>query len=386
MRICLRDSCHRSRVVATATAATLLAAGALVTPSLAAVAEAASARWAWVVVRQATGDIVLGPRDRGNSAGGSNAVIDLGGFFGPGVYGVSLEDVGPASGETANVLVSAMGSKARICAPHSWTVINDDVDLLVACFDLAGQPKPSRFVVNWLVASGEGGRLAYGTNHSPTSNCGSPSNAYHSRGLDMQTCPRLGLAQLRIPDLGSARGTAQVAALTKRATDASSDPPSAGYCSVAYLGYWSVDDEAVDVACFEPGGEAEIYRQHHVWFMQDLGLKGVARKNVAYLLANKPRRASYTPAAAYRYSSAGLAPKVERLGVGRYSVTLPGMPKGGSAQVTPYASRDAQQKPIPRHCVISAIRKDALPQRVGVHCFDPDGSPADARFLLAYAR
>lgn len=385
MRIHLRDSRNRSRVVATATAATVLAATALVTPSPATM-TAASAKWAWVVVRQATGDIVPGPRDRGNSAGGSNAVTDLSGFFGPGVYGVSLPDVGPASGEQANVLVSALGSKARVCAPHSWTVTNDDVDLLVACFDIAGQPKPSRFVVNWLVASGEGGRLAYGTNHSPTSNCGSPSNAYHSRGLDMETCPRLGLAHLRIPGLGSARGTAQVAALTKRATDASFDPPSAGYCSVAYLGYWSVDDEAVDVACFEPGGEAEIYRRHDVWFMQDLGMKGITRKNVAYLLANKLQRASYRPAEAYRYSSAGLAPKVERLGVGRYRVTLPGMPKGGSAQVTPYASRDAQQKPVPRHCVISAIGKDALPQRVGVSCFDPGGSPADARFLLSYAR
>ena len=120
--------------------------------------------------------------------------------------------------------------------------------------------------------------------------------------------------------------------------------------------------------------------------MYGLGMKGAVRRNVAYLYASKPMAASYTPDAPYRYSSSDGVPTVRRAGTGRYLVTLPGMPIGGSAQVTAHASRAADGSPIPRHCVISSIRTDGLPQQVGIRCFDVAGTLADSRFLLAYAR
>jgi hypothetical protein len=64
---------------------------------------------------------------------------------------------------------------------------------------------------------------------------------------------------------------------------------------------------------------------------------------------------------------------------GSYVATLPGMPLGGSAQVTPLG-RQA------RHCVVSSIERTALSQRVGVRCFDLSGQPRGAKFTLAYAR
>jgi hypothetical protein len=106
---------------------------------------------------------------------------------------------------------------------------------------------------------------------------------------------------------------------------------------------------------------------------------------VAYLFAHRTARASYQPPAGFHYSSSGKTPRVERLGKGRYRVTLPGMPTRGSAQVTPYAAKNGAGEWIPRHCVIGSIAT-TLPQRVSVRCFDTTGALADSRFMLAYAK
>jgi hypothetical protein len=104
---------------------------------------------------------------------------------------------------------------------------------------------------------------------------------------------------------------------------------------------------------------------------------------VAYVFANRPRAASYAPSAAFSYSSDGGTNEVTRLGVGRYVVKLPGMPKGGSAQVSAYLGTGTSAL---RHCVVSRIETSALPQRVAVRCFNKAGNLVDAKFTLAYAR
>jgi hypothetical protein len=108
-------------------------------------------------------------------------------------------------------------------------------------------------------------------------------------------------------------------------------------------------------------------------------MKGIVRKNVAYLLAGKPKATSYVPERRFRYSSAGQAGRLTRLRTGSYVATLPGMPLGGSAQVTALG-RQA------RHCVVTSIERTTLPQRVGVRCFDLAGQARDTKFTLAYAR
>ena len=81
-------------------------------------AHAASANWAWIIVRH-TGDHTPPARDRGNSAGSVNRVVDLSGLLGAGTYGVELDDVGPNPGEHGAVLVSTLGRNPRICTPYS---------------------------------------------------------------------------------------------------------------------------------------------------------------------------------------------------------------------------------------------------------------------------
>jgi hypothetical protein len=351
---------------------------------------AATARWGWVASRKLSGSWIPAKHDRGNSGGETNTITHQGS---PGWYIVTLPGVAPGSGETGSVLVSPLGKQPRICAPGDWDAIGDQVNVTVRCFTLSGTPANATFVMNWLAASGAGGRLAYARNFSPTSNCGSPQQAYGSRGGSISNCPitddaaLAGGARLRIPGLASNGGTVQVSAIARRATDEPNEPVSAGICDLLrFLPARDVtgdagfaDHEWVDLRCYEPDGDIQIYRRHYVWFMDGLGMKGIVRKNVAYLLASKPAAVSYTPDRRHRYSSAGKAGRVTRLGTGSYVATLPGMPLGGSAQVTALGGQA-------RHCVVTSIERTALPQRVGVRCFDLSGQRRDAKFTLAYAR
>jgi hypothetical protein len=89
-----------------------------------------------------------GPLDRGNSKGGAVFVTDLSGLFGPGVYGVGLDDVGPVPGEHGSVLVSTFGTLNRICTPDRWETTNDDVSIIVTCFTRKGVPAPATLVLD----------------------------------------------------------------------------------------------------------------------------------------------------------------------------------------------------------------------------------------------
>ena len=334
----------------------------------------ATAVWAWMVIRDPTADITRSPgRNSGNSSGGQNQVDHVS----TGYYVLAFEGVG---GDPGNVLVSTLGPQPKICSVADWGSAPGGVLIDVRCFTRSGAPADASFVVNWLAASGVGGKLAYGLNFSPTSNCGSPSDQYVSNGGSISTCPGdNGVARWVIPGLGSSRGTVQVTPSAHRAIDADL---TAGICALIDF-QANGADETLRVKCFETDGSSQIYRGHDAWFMQGLGMKGVDRTNVAYVLANRPREAGYTPGASHSYSSDGGTNTVRRLGTGRYEVKLPKMPLGGSAQVTALIGSATSSS---RHCVVSSIEVSALPQRVGVRCFDADGDLRDTAFTLAYAR
>jgi hypothetical protein len=354
----------------------LMLAALLVGLAGAAPIHAASANWAWIIVRQ-TGDHTPPPRDRGNSSGAVNRVVDLSGFFErPGAYGVELDDVGPNPGQHGAVLVSTLGSTPRICAPYDWQTINDDVGITILCFTRSGEPASARFIVNWLAASGTGGRLAYARHASPGGKCGPNATSYHSQGGQVIDCDEPGVATLGFPGFGPS-GTFQASAMARTGSVLEA---SAGYCSGA-----PPRPNGVSTACFDTAGDPQLPRWYTAWFMDGLGMKGIVRTNVANLFADRPKRDSYRPPADHRYASNGKTPRIERLGKGRYRVLLPGMPAGGSAQVTPVAAEAAGGGWVPRHCVIASIATQK-PQRVGVRCFDPDGDLADSRFMLSYAK
>ena len=183
----------------------LLLAGVTATPGLA----DAGAVWAWVTVRDATGDsLVSGPTDAGSWNSGGAGIHRVG----TGHYQVTFYGAQDNGSGASVALVSPMGSTPRTCAAVSWERVTSSEVVEVRCQTLDGTPRDSRFVVHWLAASGIGGRLAYGFNWSPTSDGGGPDEGYNSRGGPIVVHPHDQTAQLRFGDQGVDGGVAIVSA------------------------------------------------------------------------------------------------------------------------------------------------------------------------------
>lgn len=349
------------------------------------VSAEAGAVWAWVTVRNATsGSIVYGPVDAGTWKTGEAAGITR---VGTGHYQVTFYGA-QSNGSGASVaLVSPMGSTARTCAVVGWERSTSSEVVEVKCQTLGGTPMDSGFIVHWLAASGTGGRLAYGLNWSPTSGGTTPDESYNSRGAPNRVHPDNQTAQMRFGSQGVEGGVAIVGATDGDRILDGSFPTS---CSLVRLRTVldphtsSPNDDTLDkyadVKCWETDGSANIYHQHVVVFMRSLGLKGVVRDKVAYVLARRSTAREYTPSTLDRYSSSKGRITVRRLGRGRYEVTFAGMPRGGGAQVTAISGSER------RVCTIAGITTRAKPPRVKVSCFDGTGAPTDSRFVLAYTR
>lgn len=318
--------------------------------------------WGWVVGRQpTTSDYTPAAKDRGNSGGGTNTIHRA--FTGD--YTVRFGGL-----DTTNVVihVSPLGAAPRICVVGDHGFLDPDYVVEVICQDRHGSQADSAFIVNILSQFNATDDMGYVFASLPDSPSYEPNVTYNSAD-QANSVKKLaeGRWKVTLPGIGGSagRGSVQVAA-------------SSGSAAVCRVVSWSAG-VVVGVACRDADG-ALIDTSFMLTYMKGRGLKFAGDPNVAFVLADKPTTASYQSTAGYRYSSAGELPTVKRSGTGRYSVKLPGMPLGGSAEVSAYGSGE-------RRCLVRSIRKSDLPQRIGVRCFTADGSdPADAKFTLHYAR
>jgi hypothetical protein len=108
------------------------------------------------------------------------------------------------------------------------------------------------------------------------------------------------------------------------------------------------------------------------------GTFGSASAGLAFLWADEPTTASYTPELEYQYNSTGGTNTILRNSVGNYYATLPGFTgNGGDVQVTAYGA--------PARCKVGALGGGDAGAIVKVLCFDTSGVAADEEFDLAYA-
>ncbi|MBX3029821.1 MAG: hypothetical protein KF809_06650 [Chloroflexi bacterium] len=361
-----RPARSRPRSLAAVVSLAVLAATAILPASAMAGGQAPThSVSAWVVVRDPgrTGEYAPAARDRGNSTGGRNKVERTW----KGTWRIMM----PGVGDLDQVQASAMGSKPRRCVPSSWGID----ETYVQCFDYAGQLKDAPFVVTLTEAPASSGslpgRLAYYWADVESADS-TPLDTYqYSSKPGEITLDHRGTGKYRatIPKQGHATvvGTFQVSPYDR-----------AGYCRIAG---WSKGSGAqtVDIHCRRPAG-ALADTQHDLLFLRNLGIEGYGGGPSAYLFASKPTRTtSYKPAKATAWASNGKQATIKRSSKGVYRVTLPGMPKGGAALVTPYGTGTED-------CQIGSIRTDKTPQQVVVRCFSKTGKPANAKFLLAYTK
>lgn len=331
--------------------------------------------WAWVTARQApTGTYTPVAKDQGNSSGGTNTVERLG----TGQYKVSFGLISGSSCTSENhgcegtVMVSALGASQRECLPLEMGTV-PNVVVYVDCFDRLGNHADSGFSVNYLASRADVGRFAYLYAQDPDNSGYTPEGAYNYNSVSAvdnnveRQGPGLYWAYLYGPTHAGTLGNVQVAA-------------TFGTCKIEARDDTNTPQvySRVVIRCRDFGA-ADVGETFWLTFTDQFGMAGPSGVDSAYVFANKPTTSSYQPAAAFRYSSAGQATTVTRTGVGRYVVTLNGMPVGGSAQVTAVGTDKVL-------CQLSSIRKKGSPQKVGVACYKPNGSLADSKFSLTFTR
>jgi hypothetical protein len=329
--------------------------------------------WGYGVVRNGSANYTLAGKDGKNSAGTTNSVER----FGAGKYAVYLPslDVGALNAGTA--LVTTLSTNANhLCVVDDFGWHSPDpAEIDVACYNRSGVATDGTFSASLIDAQSLTGKAGYvwaNDPTNPTTYIPDVSYQYNSTGAT-NTITRLSMGRyaVHLPGLATSRGNVQVAAKHV----ASSSMPA--ICRAITWGP-SATDLVVTVQCRDLSS-AKADADFDLFFAQGQGLKGSGHVPVAYLDANHPTSASYAPDPLRRFSTAGLTPHVTRSGVGRYLVTLPGMPRGGAAQVTPYGTGTS-------FCVLSSIRKVGTPQQVGVRCYKLNGDPVDSEFGLSYER
>lgn len=331
-------------------------------------------KWGWVTVRTThTGTYTPAATDRGNSAGKVNVVKQPS----VGRYTILFKGLHDDGGAPQ---VSTLGNSPRTCMIFGWgagTGNSEEVD--VDCYTSSGIPASTRFTVSYLATNRQEGSLAYLFASGSTEFANSQYSFNSTGSLNHIDRSDVGRYLVELGGLQDAWGNVQVTAREGSLTTAGATPAGVNPVTCNAVGWHpAITDQRVEVQCRESHG-LPFDTSFTLTFTHHEGLKGLGNAKVAYLWSDKPGRSSYTPSHTYRYSSAGMVPNVSRQGTGRYTVTLPGMPKGGAALVNAYGN-------VLKRCQIGAIRTTATPQRVQVRCFTFSGVAADAKFTLSYER
>jgi hypothetical protein len=142
------------------------------------------------------------------------------------------------------------------------------------------------------------------------------------------------------------------------------------------VGSWgpSGADLVVYVNCFDSAGApADAY--FDAAYTRPVGNPG----HLAYVWANSPTSASYTPSALYQYNSTGATNTITRSGLGLYRLHLPGLgAASGTVKVTAYGSASTQCKVVNWYPV-------GTEQDVNIRCFSAAGALADSYFTATFA-
>jgi hypothetical protein len=148
------------------------------------------------------------------------------------------------------------------------------------------------------------------------------------------------------------------------------------YCTTAGWGTPNDTDVTVNVDCFNSSG-APLNSDFSVFYQARTSAP--ASGAVAFLWANEPSTASYTPSSFYSYNSTGGTNTITRDNTGLYFAYLPGITRtGGNPQVTAYGA-------VAARCQVIDWYHNHSGTNVAIQCVNAAGNPADEYFDLAFS-
>jgi hypothetical protein len=210
-------------------------------------------------------------------------------------------------------------------------------------------------------------------NQPTTAGCYTPSSTYqfNSSRAANRVC-RVGSVgggeyRVDLPGLGTTGGMVQVSAYGGNQ-----------HCKVVSW-FPTGTTQQVFVRCFGANGAPADGRFTLLFYKENRVSTPESVETAAYLWADQPRAASYTPSLAYQWNSKGGNNTIRRISQGRYEARLPGMnPTGGTVLVTAYGTGSERCK------VVSWILSgsDTLAY---VNCFSGT-QPVDTLYTLSYMK
>ena len=214
-------------------------------------------------------------------------------------------------------------------------------------------------------------QVAFAWVENPSTTGPAPNLSYqHTPSGELIVTERLGVGFCRVllPGHLSAGGNLQVTS--------AEFPGASNYVTVVESFLTIADKLACFVRTFDAAGQLVdgdfnlVYR-----------VGGRPTDRTAYLWANNPTAASYTPPTNYAFNGNRGNPTIVRTGVGAYAVTLPGLATfaaGGHVQVSPIATN------IPSRAQVGGWSPLGSDMRIEVRTFDGAGIASDRMFLLSY--
>jgi hypothetical protein len=205
-------------------------------------------------------------------------------------------------------------------------------------------------------------------NQPSAAGCYQPSTpySYNSGGSVNAICRNgTGAYVVHFTDLASSGGNAQVSAY-------------GGTPANCTIGYWvpSGADETVAVNCFNYAGTPT-----DTYFTASFTGGGGSANTIAFLWANQPSAASYTPSTTYQYNNrgGGLA-TITRSAPGTYSISFPdsfGPAAAGGVKVSAWGSTGA-------FCKVTYWGPSGAAEIVNTQCYNSAGAAADEYFSAVY--
>jgi hypothetical protein len=320
--------------------------------------------WGWLTARKpTTANYTPGALDQGNA----NGYMDSVARYYAGHYEAKFPQIQNPN-RVGAAIVTALSTSPRLCvmsdigSPSTPDEINVDPN----CYGPGGGQRDSEFSVIFTTGGVDSGALAYVWANQAGSPSYTPDPNYQfdrsSATPITITRPGLGTYKVTLPGISGGVGNIQVAAVED------------AFCRI--VSWLLATPTVVTVKCFSPFTDTASDTQFELAYTNGVGLSGVAGQSAAYLFANKPTTASYTPGAAFSYTT-GMPMTVKHNGTGAYSISLPGMLARGAAAVTAAGSGSKSR------CQLGTIGI-TTPMKVSVLCFSPTGAPLNSKFTFSY--
>ncbi len=298
-----------------------------------------------------------------NSTGGVNTITRSA----VGNYTVRFANLGGGIvGGTVDV--TAYGSADAECHVGFWGSSGPDQTVNVRCSDTNGNPIDTFYTAAYTRPVGNPGAFAHLWANSPTSASYTPSSTYSfnsTGGINTISRSGVGVYQLQLPGLGVSAGTVKVTAYGS----------TANRCKVVSW-FPSSSTQLVNVRCFSATGAAAD-SMFTATFSNGPNVANIAGTN-AWVWANQPTSASYSPSPSYSRNSAGGANTIVRNGTGSYTVQLASLGVSrGDVQVTAYGSDSSE-------CKVVNWGPSGTTENINVQCRTTTGSAFDTFFVLQF--